>query len=681
MARKYKLSLYMKFQIKLPPKAIISISAIIALVMIISSYVELNQSKNEIYQLLYEHSVTLLQSIIISSENTLNSGFEIEDIITERLLDNARLIRKLDSLNALNKDELIKIATGNNLYRVNVFDKKGNRILSNRIPEPGDIHGEENINRFSELEPILKGQTEELIIGLKKAEFSDGERYAVAVARANNKGAIVVNMDAKDFLEFRKRIGIGVILQGISNHHGIEYIILQDTLGVLAATAKIDTVESISESGFLHSVIESDSVFSRVIKINGSELYEVSKRFMLNNELVGIYRVGLSLEDVRKVESRMIRRLIIISLILAAISIIVLSIIFTNQNLKSISDEYQRFKTFASSVLENMSEAVIVFNKQGIISFINSSAEKLFNISAEDYLNKELYDLNNSVSETFLKKISLNENKSFEFDISINNEIKTLFCSLSELTEEKSDSNYIAVIRDITEVKILEEEARRNEKLSAMGELASGVAHEIRNPINAIGMIAQRLNKEFTPNENEQEYKKITGLLRSEVNRINKIITQFLNYAKPLELKISQIRCSDFFEEIYQLFIPQANQKNIKFIKQGDDNLMVRFDADLIKQSLMNIIQNAFDAVNEKGEVLLKYYQSGNHFIIEISDNGFGIPPELQKKIFDLYFTTKKDGNGLGLSIAQKIINQHNGTITISSKINQGTTFKISLPI
>ncbi len=122
-------------------------------------------------------------------------------------------------------------------------------------------------------------------------------------------------------------------------------------------------------------------------------------------------------------------------------------------------------------------------------------------------------------------------------------------------------------------------------------------------------------------------------------------------------------------------------KKNIKFIKQGDDNLIVRFDADLIKQSLMNIIQNAFDAVNEKGEVLLKYYLSGNHFIIEISDNGIGITPELQKKIFDLYFTTKKDGNGLGLSIAQKIINQHNGTISISSKINHGTTFKISLPI
>lgn len=671
----------MKFQIKLPPKAIISISSIIALVMIISSYIELNQSKKEIFQLLYEHSSSLLQSIIISSENTLNSGFEIEDIVTERLLDNARLIRKLDSLNALNKDELIKIAGKNNLYRVNVFDKIGNRVLSNRVPEPGHIHGEENINRYEELAPILIGETEELIIGLKKAEFSDEERYAVAVARANNKGAIVVNMDAKDFLEFRRRIGIGVILQGISNHHGIEYIILQDSLGILAATEKIDSVESIFESEFLQNVIKSDSVFSRVIKLNDNELYEVSRRFMLNGDLVGIYRVGLSLEDIRKVESRMLRRLIIISLILAAISIIVLSMIFTNQNLKSISDEYQRFKTFASSVLENMTEAVIVFNKNGIISFINSSAEKLFKVKSSDYLNRKLSELNNSIEETFLKKLSAHDSKSFELDISLNNENKTLFCSLSELEENQNESKFIAVIRDITDIKLLEEEARRNEKLSAMGELASGVAHEIRNPINAIGMIAQRLNKEFTPTENQDEYKKITELLRNEVNRINKIITQFLNYAKPLELKISQINCSGFFEEIYQLFIPQTNQKNIKFIKQGVDNLIVKFDADLIKQSLMNIIQNAFDAVNEKGEVLLKYYLSGNQFIIEISDNGIGIPPELQKKIFDLYFTTKKDGNGLGLSIAQKIINQHNGTISISSKINHGTTFKISLPI
>lgn len=671
----------MKFQIKLPPKAIITISAFIALVMIVSSYIELNQSKKEIYQLLYEHSSSLLQSIITSSANTLNSSFEIENLLTERLLNNARLIKKLDSLNALTKDELIKIANENSIYRVNIFDKKGNRILSNRIPEPDHIHGEENINRYNELAPILEGETDEFIIGLKKAEFSDGERFAVAVARANNKGAIVVNMDAKDFLDFRKKIGIGIILQGISKHHGIEYIILQDSLGILAASESIDSVESISESSFLKKALASDSVFSRITKISDQEVYEVIRRFMLDEELVGVYRVGLSLEDVRNVENRMIRRLIIISLILAAISIIVLSIIFTNQNLKSISEEYKRFKSFASSVLENMSEAVVVFNPSGKISFINSSAEKLFGIKYEELSEKKLTEINQALGELFLQRLKLKDQKYFETEIAIGSYNKMLLCSISILSEESGLEEFIAVIKDITEEKILEDAAKRNEKLSAMGQLASGVAHEIRNPINAIGMIAQRLNKEFTPVTNENEYQKITELLKNEVIRINKIITQFLNYAKPLELKITPQNSGGFFEEIYQLFLPQANQRQIRFIKQGDDNLTVRFDADLIKQALMNIIQNAFDAVSENGEVKINYYKSHDSFVIEISDNGKGIPEDQQKKIFDLYFTTKKDGNGLGLSIAQKIIHQHNGVISVSSKQNLGTTFKVILPL
>jgi signal transduction histidine kinase len=237
------------------------------------------------------------------------------------------------------------------------------------------------------------------------------------------------------------------------------------------------------------------------------------------------------------------------------------------------------------------------------------------------------------------------------------------------------------VIKDLTDTKRLEDEAKKNEKLSAMGELASGVAHEIRNPINAIGMIAQRLNKEFSPKENSDEYFDITHLLKTEVNRINKIITQFLNYAKPLEISLKQIEINSYLKEIYRLFEAQAKQKSIKFILQGNEKLSLRIDTDLIKQALMNIIQNAFDAVTADGEVVIKYFKLKNDLIIQISDNGVGIPTEQQKKIFDLYFTTKKDGNGLGLSISQKIISQHKGSITVSSKINKGTTFKIILPI
>ncbi|MBK7228137.1 MAG: hypothetical protein IPH97_04555 [Ignavibacteriales bacterium] len=289
----------MKFRFKLSPKAIISISVLIAAVMLISSYIELNQSKKEIFQLLYEHSSTLLESILQSSKNTLNSSFEIENLVEDRLLDNARMIRRLDAAKSITKDELIKISKENSLYRINLFDSKGNRVLTNRIPEPGHNHGEENINRYEELKQILNKETEELIIGLKTAEFSSEERFAVAVARANNNGAIVVNMDAKDFLEFRKKIGIGVILQQMSKHHGIEYIILQDTIGILAASEKIDTVEAITDSDFLVPILKSDSVFSRTTYHKDHEVYEVVKRFVLDDELLGIYRLGVSLEDIK----------------------------------------------------------------------------------------------------------------------------------------------------------------------------------------------------------------------------------------------------------------------------------------------------------------------------------------------------------------------------------------------
>ncbi len=672
----------MRLRFKLSPKAIISITLLIAAVMIMSSYIEFNQSKKEIFQLLNEHSSSLLESIIQSSKNTLNSSFEIEDLVTQRLLDNARLIKQIDSYKSLTKDELVKIGKDNNLYRINIFDKNGNRVLSNRIPEPGHTHSEENVNRSIELAPILNNKVDELVIGLKSAEFVNEERFAVAVARANYKGAIVVNMNAEDFLEFRKKIGIGVILQQMSEQHGIEYVILQDSIGVLAASEKIDTVQSISSSDFLQAALKKDSVFSRITLYSKDEVYEVAKRFMLDDEMIGLYRLGVSLEDIKSVEDRMLRRLIIISLILAAISIIVLSIIFTMQNLKTVSNEYQKFKTLTSSVLENMSEAVIVLDKENFITLFNKSAEQLFNIDSNQVVGKNISAVQNNILNFLKLNESTKTDSYFEKQIIINGEVKFLTFSISSLiVPDSNQQSFTIVIKDVTETKRLEEDAKRNEKLSAMGELASGVAHEIRNPINAIGMIAQRLNKEFSPTSNQNEYADITQLLKTEVNRINKIITQFLSYTKPIEINPKPVDLRLFFEEIFLLFNEQAKQKDIKLILQKGDLQNCIFDVDLIKQALMNIIQNAFDAVNKDGEVILQYHKIKNDLVIQVDDNGIGITTEQQKKIFDLYFTSKKDGNGLGLSISQKIISQHNGLISVSSEVNKGTTFKIILPI
>jgi len=672
----------MKF--KLRPAVVITISIVIGIIMIISSYFELRQSREEIFHLLKEQSKSLIETISLSSINTLNSGVELEDMITERLLNNASLIKSLDSLNLLSRKKLIEISDQNDLYRINIFDRNGNRVLSNRIPEEGHLHGPEKVNRYEEVGPILEGETEELIIGLKDAEYVDEKRFAVAVSRAKNKGgAIVLNLNAADFIEFRKKIGIGKIIQDISDNEGLVYLILQDSIGILAASQGVNEAAPVEGDKFLGEAFNSDLTFSRVNEFKDEDVYEVVKRLKYDDEIIGIFRLGLSLNEVKLVEERMLRRLIIISLVLAAISVVVLSIVFTNQNLKSVSNEYSKFKSLTWSVFQNMDEAVIVVNKNKEIALFNIAAEKLFQKPGSKVIGKNLNDIS-SANFAFLNELLAGANSDSVFEeraVEISGKPYSIILSLTKNYDESGvPQNYIIVIKDITSIKQLQEQSRRNEKLTAMGELASGVAHEIRNPINVIGMVAQRLLKEFNPDENREEYLSITSLLKDEVTRINKIITQFLQFAKPLSVSNEEVKTGDFIEGIFRSFIGQANQKKINFRIDNAEDYAVNTDPDLLKQVLLNIVQNSFDAVEENGEVSLNCRKTDRKIIIEVKDNGKGIPEEVQSKIFDLYFSTKKEGNGLGLSISQKIVNQLGGRLSFTSRRDEGTTFTIELP-
>jgi len=674
------LSLLMKNKFRLHPKIIIIISLIIGMVMIASAYFELSESKKEIYRLLERQSASLIETIRLTSINTLHASDEIENLLTERLLNNARFIRNLDSSGRLTNEDLITFSKMNALFRINILNEKGVRILSNGIPVPGHLHTEKNMNRPPEIERLLAGKADEVIIGLKEARFNKGLRYAVAVSRANRKGAIIINFDAASFLEFRKKIGIGKIVQDIASNPGIVYIVLQDSGGILAASKGISKINSIHEDALLQQALNNDKPFTREFSYKGNMVYEVIQQLRYNDEIVGVFRIGLAMDEIRNLETRMVRRVVIISFLLAAISIIVLSIVFTMQNLKSVSSELSKFKSFTGAVLENMGEAVIVVDRNFHISLFNKQAEKLFQKSSDKVLNFSLSSCSKELFEA-LKLFNTQANKSaseFSTEISTDSGVKYLSITVSQNDDE--ERNTTLVIKDLTEARQLEEQKKRNEKLSAMGELASGVAHEIRNPINAIGMIAQRLNREFIPVEGSAEYLDITKVLKTEVDRINKIITQFLNYAKPIDLQKKNINSAEFFNEIALLFNEQAKQRGIYFQVDDKNEFEMAIDPELMKQTMMNLLQNAFDAVRENGSVVLTYDKKDQNIFIKITDDGKGISEENLSKIFNLYFTTKKEGNGLGLSIAQKIVNQHNGTINVASKVNNGTTFTIMIP-
>ncbi len=353
--------------------------------------------------------------------------------------------------------------------------------------------------------------------------------------------------------------------------------------------------------------------------------------------------------------------------------------------------ERDRSHKKSTLIIETTDNGVIAINKhtRKIMTF-NRTCENLFSLHKEEVMNQTLDEVGKkSVSfqdfiteSKILAYLEEEKTKKFEIQCMCNQKTYHFFISLSMLPSLESNDNHeemLIVINDLTEKREMERELFRSEKLKVVGEIAAGLAHEIRNPLAIIKGFMQLFSKE------EAKMKKSNyDIIVKEIDRVNHFVTDLLNIANPKPQDISKsTQINTLLNDLLILQNSQLENKGILLVKKLEPLPIIFTDPSKLQQVFINIIQNAVDAMKERDqlEVSTKHLFNEEKICIIIADTGTGMDLTTLEKLGTPFYTTKETGTGLGLTTSYRIIEEMNGTITVSSEVNKGSTFKITLPL
>ena len=530
-----------------------------------------------------ERGTALAKTMEASVKNAIVGNAILEDLIGQRLLDNARLIDQLLLSRHADQVLLREISAMNRLQKIDLLDQRGRpwepaalpprmatkkeeeelvqrrqRMISYMWGKRWRLHLEKNEEKAAEPPPKIK-----------EREFWEGSAFGVAIGARSFPGIIAIHANADYVLNFEKEIGVQSQIENLRRQSDSDFVSLLDSnLNVVAHTDP-DRIGKQEKEPLVLKAKATGQLFSQIVESGGGkQRFEVVKPVALGESNLGFLKVGLSLGSMEVTWYNSLRAIVTLGVAILAAGILGMAAIFHNQH------------------------------------------------------------------------------------------------------------SYIKEIRG------LETEVAHRERLSALGNLAANVAHEIKNPLNAISMGLQRLNAEFQSTQDEDQYSRLTELVLGEVRRLDSIVEQFLSLARPLEIKPEELRLQDILKDLGTLEEYGAKQSKVLIrVIAPPDLLPLKADRNYLKQLLLNLILNGLQAMPEGGILTLEASVSPGNFLITVTDTGAGIPPENLARIFEPYFTTKAKGSGLGLAIAYRIVAAHGGTITVSSEAGRGCRFQISLPI
>ncbi|MHB8910564.1 MAG: ATP-binding protein [Syntrophales bacterium] len=371
---------------------------------------------------------------------------------------------------------------------------------------------------------------------------------------------------------------------------------------------------------------------------------------------------------------------LLMAAILIALGTGALYFIFVVQNYSLVDRTLERMKSYTENVVESMADGLISIDREGRVVTVNRQAVEILGEGLEgknitDLLGDRVGGILGPPEERALvrdRQIEIVRGPAGRIPLSL---------SAAPLKDDAGrELGSVLLIKDLREIRDLQEKVRRSERLASLGRLAAGVAHEIRNPLSSIRGFAQYFQKRFSGQAEEEGY---ASVMIKEVDRLNRVITELLDFAGPKEPHRERQSIEAIVEHALRLLAPDLSARKVTVMREYEPGLpSIPVDRDQLSQVFINILLNAIQSMGEGGEIriVLRRRVPPPGIEASVTDTGAGIPAEDLEKVFEPFFSRKRKGTGLGLAIVHQIVTGHQGEIGVESEAGRGTTFRIVLP-
>jgi two-component system, NtrC family, sensor histidine kinase HydH len=492
----------------------------------------------------------------------------------------------------------------------------------------------------------------------------------------------------------------------------IAHLIVTDAGGMIMASSDPEQIGNTYGKGLnLEAISGSPESFWRIIpEDNGKKTFEFYRRFTPTRPPQGFRRsrtkgespnplsallpipaegpgpsriifIGLDMDSIEEARHADAMHTVVMGTILLFIGFAGVMMLFLAQNFRMTRASLSRIKAFSDTLVENMPIGLIALDTSLVITSFNQVADRVLDLSAGQASGKKASEV---LPRMLLELISHPdiETRAVEKEIvcHIAEKIRLpLQVSAAKLQDETGAFlGYVLLFKDLREVQALQKALARSQRLASIGSLAAGVAHEIRNPLSSIKGFATYFKERYPHISEDQE---VSSIMIQEVDRLNRVVSQLLTFAKPVSIIRQPVPISELIEKTLKLMQRQSTDHHIDIETHIQPGLPpIPMDPDQMSQVLLNLLLNAADAMTGGGRIVISASLNQDRLILQISDTGSGISETDLSQIFDLYFTTKTSGTGMGLAIVHNIVEAHNGDIKVESLAGKGTTVTIRLP-